>query len=153
MVGALLGLGLSCLLLLSSRTPVDATAAIQAVDPVPVAEDEDPIEVNIDWLTSLDYKRGMRLPQELLALDGKLVTISGYMAIGTLEGSEMFELVPESCECGRSKVQHFIEVTLTEETVRFQPGRFSITGIFDVGEVEEDGFIVSLYRLKAPAIR
>jgi hypothetical protein len=108
--------------------------------------------VSIDWLTSLDYRRGMRLPDEILALDGQEVRISGYMAIGTLEGADVFELVPESCECGRSKVQHFIEVTLTEDRVRFMPGRIELTGKFSVGEVEEDGFVVSLYRLEVKAL-
>ncbi|MBL6722312.1 MAG: hypothetical protein ISQ08_12960 [Planctomycetes bacterium] len=113
---------------------------------------EEPIDVSIDWLTSLDYRRGMRLPDEILALDGQEVRISGYMAIGTLEGADVFELVPESCECGRSKVQHFIEVTLSEDRVRFMPGRIELTGKFSVGEVEEDGFVVSLYRLEVKAL-
>lgn len=117
-------------------------------DAAPIVIAEDPIEVSIDWLTSLEYKPGMKLPQELLALNGKEIRLTGYMAIGTLEGVRTFELVPESCECGRSKVQHFIEVTLGEGSVTFQPGRISLTGIFDVGEVLEDGFVVSLYRLK-----
>ena len=111
-------------------------------------QEEDPIEVNIAWLTSLDYKPGMKLPEEILALDGKKIQLVGYMAIGTLEGSESFELVPESCECGRSKVQHFIDVTMTDDVARFTPGRITLVGTFSVGEVKEDGFVTSLYRLE-----
>ncbi len=111
-------------------------------------QDGDPIEVNIDWLTSLDYRPGMRLPDEILALDGKQVQLVGYMAIGTLEGDESFEFVPESCECGRSKVQHFIDVTLTDDVATFTPGRITLVGKFSVGEVKEDGFVTSLYRLE-----
>lgn len=114
---------------------------------LPVSDD-DPIEVNIAWLTSLEYRPGMKLPEEILALDGKKIQLVGYMAIGTLEGSESFELVPESCECGRSKVQHFIDVTMTEDVSRFTPGRITLVGTFSVGEVKEDGFVTSLYRLE-----
>jgi hypothetical protein len=113
-----------------------------------LAHDDDPIEVNIDWLTSVDYKPGMKLPDEILALDGKQVQLVGYMAIGTLEGDESFEFVPESCECGRSKVQHFIDVTLTDDVATFTPGRITLVGKFSVGEVKEDGFVTSLYRLE-----
>jgi len=112
------------------------------------AQDDNPIEVNIDWLTSVDYRPGMKLPDEILALDGKQVQLVGYMAIGTLEGDESFEFVPESCECGRSKVQHFIDVTLTDDVATFTPGRITLVGKFSVGEVKEDGFVTSLYRLE-----
>ncbi|HIG86913.1 MAG TPA: hypothetical protein EYQ25_07720 [Planctomycetes bacterium] len=113
-----------------------------------LVQDDDPIEVNIDWLTSVDYRPGMKLPDEILALDGKQVQLVGYMAIGTLEGDESFEFVPESCECGRSKVQHFIDVTLTDDVATFTPGRITLVGKFSVGEVKEDGFVTSLYRLE-----
>ena len=39
-------------------------------------------------LTTIDYKRGQDLPEEIQALDGKLVKIEGYMALGTEEGQE-----------------------------------------------------------------
>lgn len=114
---------------------------------LPVSDD-DPIEVNINWLTNLEYKPGMKLPDEILALNGKKIKLEGYMAIGTLEGAESFEFVPESCECGRSKVQHFIDVTLTDDMATFTPGRITLVGTFSVGEVKEDGFVTSLFRLE-----
>ena len=139
-------------LLAPLASPGEVLAPVRTLVDARSQATEEPIEVSIDWLTNLDYRRGMRLPDEILALDGQEVRISGYMAIGTLEGADVFELVPESCECGRSKVQHFIEVTLTEDRVRFMPGRIELTGKFSVGEVEEDGFVVSLYRLEVKAL-
>ncbi|MDA1266833.1 MAG: hypothetical protein O2816_17270 [Planctomycetota bacterium] len=121
-----------------------APAALVADDPIP----DKAVEVNIEKLTSVDYREGEDLPDEITELDGKLIEIEGYMAIGTLEGVEKFELVPEACECGRSKVQHFIDVSITEGTTTFKPGRIILKGKFSVGEVEEDGFVVSLYRLE-----
>jgi len=118
-------------------------------DPVP---DDEVVEVLIEKLTSVEYRRGEELPEDIQELDGKTVELEGYMAIGTLEGVENFELVPEPCECGRSKVQHFIDVTLTEGRTTFKPGRFTVRGKFSVGEVEEDGFVVSLYRLEITSL-
>ena len=109
--------------------------------------DDQAQEVNITKLTSVNYRKGKALPEEIQSLDGKRVSIEGYMALGTLEGVESFEFVPESCECGRSKVQHFIDVTIEEGLTTFRPGRMTLEGVFSVGEVEEDGFVVSLYRL------
>ena len=117
-------------------------------DDPPEPEEEEPLEVSIEYITSIEYRRGRSLPADILELDGKKVTITGYMAIGTEEGSSVFELVPESCECGRSKVQHFIEVTIEDGGVSYQPGRIDLVGIFGAGEVKEDGFVTSIYRLK-----
>lgn len=125
------------------------TAPAQVVDdPLP----DEAVVVSIEKLTSVEYKPGRDLPQDILDLDGKVVEIEGYMAIGTLEGVESFELVPEPCECGRSKVQHFIDVTLTEGLTTFKPGRIVLKGKFSVGEVREDGFVTSLYRLELTAL-
>ena len=123
-----------------------ATGHIPASGP-PVPTIADAQEVNITKLTSVNYRKGKALPEEIQSLDGKRVSIEGYMALGTLEGVESFEFVPESCECGRSKVQHFIDVTIEEGLTTFRPGRMVLEGVFSVGEVEEDGFVVSLYRL------
>ena len=115
---------------------------VLADDPLP---GDEAVVVSIEMLTSVEYRRGKELPEDIQDLDGKTIEIEGYMAIGTLEGIEKFELVPEPCECGRSKVNHFIDVTLTEGRTTFKPGRFTVRGKFSVGEVEEDGYVVSLY--------
>lgn len=112
-----------------------------------ISDEDQAVTVRISKLTSVKYRRGKKLPADIRELDGKRIRIEGYMAIGTIEGVESFELVPESCECGRSKVQHFIDVTMTDGLTVYQPGRFTIEGTFSVGEKEEDGFVVSLYRM------
>lgn len=109
--------------------------------------DDDVVEVSILRLKNVRYRQGRPLPKWVRDLDGKRIRLWGYMAIGTLEGLQKFELVPESCECGRSKVNHFVDVTLTEGQTRFIPGRITLEGTFYAGEKEEDGFVTSLYRL------
>jgi len=139
---------------MSPLTTLVLTAGIWT-SPVLVVDDPLPDEavvVSIEKLTSVEYKRGRALPEDIAGLDGKVVEIEGYMAIGAPEGVENFELVPEPCECGRSKVQHFIDVTLTEGLTTFKPGRIVLRGKFSVGEVKEDGFVTSLYRLEVTAL-
>lgn len=130
------------------RIPLLAAALALTLGLAPAVEDPEPIEVSINELTSIEWKPGQDLPADIEDLDGETISIEGYMALGTLEGTTKFELVPEPCECGRSKVQHFIDVSLKEGLVSYRPGRITLTGKFEASEVEEDGFIVSLYRLE-----
>ena len=95
---------------------------------------------------------GKKLPSWVRDLDGKRIKIEGYMALGTLEGVKTFELVPEACECGRAKVQHFIDVTLEEGLTTFRPGRIELEGVFRAGALEEDGFVVSIFRLEIQSL-
>ncbi len=115
-------------------------------------EEEEPEEasvlVTIEFLTSIEWRRGDDVPQEVMDFDGKRIKIAGYMAVGTPLGSETFELVPQSCECGRSKLHHFVHVTIGEGGAAFDPGRRQFEGTLSIGEEEdEDGFVTSLYRL------
>lgn len=114
---------------------------------------EEAFEVRLVELMSIDYRRGRKLPDWVLALDGRTVRIEGYMAIGTPEGEERFELVWDSCGCGTSQPHHFVEVTMPEgDTTEFTPDLLIAEGRFSVGEVLEDGFVKSLFRLHAEKI-
>ena len=117
--------------------------------PEPEPEEQVAASMSILKLRDARYRRGKPLERWIRDLEGKRVSIEGYMAIGTLEGMRTFELTPEDCECGQSKVNHFVQVTLTDDITRFKPGRFFITGVFESGEVKDDGFITSVYRLRA----
>ena len=125
------------------RSALQAAEAARQAPP----EDSDVVEVAILRLKNVRYRQGRPLPKWVRELDGKRIRMWGYMAVGTLEGLENFELVPESCECGRSKLNHFVDVSLTEGQTRYIPGRITLEGTFSAGEKEEDGFITSLYRL------
>lgn len=123
-----------------------------ALETPPEPDDEEVVEVSILRLKNLRYRQGRPLPAWVQKLDGKRVSIWGYMAVGTLEGLPKFELVPESCECGRSKLNHFVDVTLTDDQTRFIPGRITLEGTFYASELEEDGFVTSLFRLTTDAL-
>lgn len=135
----------------STARALVAAASLDEEEIAPPADGE-VVELSILKLKNARYRPGRPLPQWVADLDGKRVQIWGYMAIGTLEGLDKFELVPESCECGRSKVNHFVEVSLTEGQTRFIPGRITLEGTFYASEKEEDGFVTSLYRLTTPEL-
>ena len=116
------------------------------------ATEEPAIELSLLDLMSIEYSPGKRLPRWVRALDGKRVRLEGYMALGTPEGDEKFELLWDSCGCGQSNVHHFVEVSLTEETTSFTPDLIWVEGTFSVGEIREGGFVVSLFRLETTAI-
>lgn len=122
--------------------------------PKPAPKPTEKVEATLSLLQLRDarYRRGEPLEDWILALEDKYVAIEGYMALGTLEGLTRFEFVPEECECGGSKVNHFVEVSLTEDVTRYKAGRFYMRGYFSASEVEEDGFVVSVYRLRAHAL-
>ena len=132
------------LLSMGAATMATPAAAPAAEDPV--------IELTLLDLMSIDYRPGKRLPAWVRALDGRRVRIEGYMALGTPEGMDKFELVWDSCGCGQSNVNHFIEVTLTDETTTFDPDIIFVEGELSVGEIREDGFVISLFRLKAQTV-
>ncbi len=139
-------------LLAGGTVTLPEAPAAAATEPLAPAGDE-VLELRLVELMAIDYRRGRRLPDWALALDGREVRIEGYMAIGTPEGEERFELVWDSCGCGTSQPHHFVEVTLPDgEGTEFHPDLLVAEGRFEVGEVIEDGFVKSLFRLKADKI-
>ena len=138
--------------LLLESTRFASSQTLNALERGSVPPDDEVIEVSILALKNARYRPGRALPRWIQELDGKHVSLWGFMAIGTLEGLQKFELVPESCECGRSRVNHFIDVTLIEGRTKFIPGRITLTGTFHASEQETDGFITSLYRLSTPKL-
>lgn len=107
-------------------------------------------DVDLMRLANVKYKQGRALPADITALDGKQIRIEGYMSQDTAEGVTTFLLTYDACSCSGQKVQHFVEVTLTEELVKFTPGKVTVTGKLSVGEVEDEfGIVTSIYRLEA----
>ena len=72
---------------------------------------------------------------------------------GTPEGEQKFQLITDACNCsGKVKVQHFVEIDLGDEVTQYTPELIKVTGKFSVSLKRVDGFVVSLYRLKAESL-
>ncbi len=126
-------------------------AAGGAPTPVPTIESlaDRPIEVDIYDLTDIVWQPGDPLPQNVLDLDGKRVVINGYMHQSITARTSEFPLVNDACQCtGNLMPHHFIEVDLGPRETEPIPGSFEVIGTLDIGEIEEDGYCVSVYRLR-----
>jgi hypothetical protein len=107
----------------------------------------DPVEVDIVKLTSIDWKQGQELPQWIRDLDGKEVVISGFMFTQFRDETDELLVVGNSCQCsGTPLPQHFVKTKLDKKTT-YKGGELTFIGTFRAGEVVEDGFVTSLYRL------
>ncbi len=104
--------------------------------------------VDILTLTTIDYEEGEPLPSEVQSLDGEEISVSGFMHIFRGK-ADTFLLVTDPCACNaRPKVFEFIEVTLDGEETTWGAGLIRVKGTLSVGEVKEDGFVTSIYRLE-----
>lgn len=143
-------------LLMALMTPgawsLAQSADASRVERTLVQDDEVP-EIKLTDLMEVEYKRGKALPADITAYSGKTIKITGLMAIGTPEGMQTFQLVNDACGCGQSKVQHFVEITMPDgELTNYTPEEITVTGVFEASEKMEDGFVVSIWRLKATKI-
>ena len=151
--------------------PVAASAA--GVEPA-VEEDpgylSDEIEARYEWLdfgflTSFEYPEMVELdsedsppelPEDILELDGTLIAIEGFMnpLAFDREGVSQFALVNDPLNCcfgATPQPNHWIDVTLKEDerTAFYSLDPVAVYGYLEVGELFEDGFLVSLFRMRA----
>lgn len=111
---------------------------------------EEIIEVDLHKLTSLAWEPGDPVPDEIKRLHGKRVVLRGFMHASVQGDQRKFPMVTEACQCTSTLLpHHFVEVDLGPNA-RTGPktGQFEVIGRLEIGEVEEDGYVTSLYRLK-----
>ena len=141
-----------------------------------LAVEEDPgylsdeIEARYEWLdfgflTSFEYpdmveldseESPPELPEDILELDGALIAIEGFMnpLAFDREGVSQFALVNDPLNCcfgATPQPNHWIDVTLKEgeRTAFYSLDPVAVYGHLEVGELFEDGFLVSLFRMRA----
>jgi hypothetical protein len=96
------------------------------------------------------------LPEEIVALDGRLIAIEGFMnpMMFDADGVSEFTLVadPQFCCFGATpQLNHFLYVTLAddERCEFYSIVPLAVYGRLEIGPEEEDGLVLSLYRLEA----
>lgn len=126
-----------------------ADAAAPGARAHPLAAEEI-IEVDLHMLTSLAWEPGEAVPEEIQRLNGKRVVLRGFMHASVQGDQRKFPMVTEACQCTSTLLpHHFVEVDLgPNATTGPKTGQFEVVGRLEVGEVEEDGYVTSLYRLK-----
>jgi hypothetical protein len=99
------------------------------------------------------------VPGDIQALGGKKVTITGFMQPLDLtrEGVKNFALVADQMGCcfaGMPRMNAWIDAKMIgDRFARFVPyTQVQVYGTFEVGEVFEDGYVASLYRMKVECV-
>ena len=162
-----------------SEAPQDGGGEAPVEDPLAETEPEvvleggylpDEIENRYEWLefsflTSFEYpdlveldaeEAPPELPSDVAELDGELVAIEGFMnpLAFDREGVSQFALVNDPLNCcfgATPSMNHWIDVTLPEgeRTAFYSLDPVAVYGRLEVGEAYEDGFVVSLFRMRA----
>ncbi|MFT7486573.1 MAG: hypothetical protein ACI9F9_002428 [Candidatus Paceibacteria bacterium] len=149
-------------------------------EPEPEPEPEGPLVITYRDLTLIDYDVDAMLdamlfpeeyeeeeddeldfPPELMALDGKEVSIVGYMIPGEIEQGNVrdFMLVRDLLGCcfgGTPMPDEWIDVTMeVDAEAEYRPYLpMRVTGVLTLGgEQDEAGFALGVYRLKGSAVK
>lgn len=143
------------------RLPVSGTPGSSHTGTMRATVDVKPPEgySALTWKTigGFEYTEGMKLPDDVKALHGKKVAIAGYMmALDEVENIREFLLVESlwSCCFGTPPTVNQVLVIRIEgkKGIDYTSGPIQVAGILDVGEKVEDGFVTSVYRLKADKV-
>lgn len=124
-------------------------------------DDGDAEEVPGEWtpaawpiISGFDYEEGMELPEQVAALDGQDVMGWGYLI--NLD-QDQYLLVQSlwSCCFGTPPDLHEAIVIRADsaEADQFEGRGVRIYGRFEASEIEEDGYVTSLYRIDARHVR
>jgi len=161
------------LMLAEGELPPDPEPLEDPAEPEVVLEGgylPDEIEERYEWLdfgflSSFEYPEMVELdtdedppelPADILELDGTLIAIEGFMnpLAFDREGVSQFALVNDPLNCcfgATPQPNHWIDVTLPEgeRTAFYSLDPVAAYGRIEVGELFEDGFLISLFRMRA----
>jgi hypothetical protein len=119
---------------------------------------ENPKKLKFDILTTWKYdEKNPHIPDEVKALDGKYIELTGFMMpINETENITKFIVVNALWGCcfGQAPaVNHVIIVTMEPgKAIDFYPDPITVTGRFSVGETREEGYLVSIFRMQGTKV-
>lgn len=105
-----------------------------------------------------DADKGEGIPRDVAALDGSTVKLDGFMIpTESADRISRFVLVPDLFACcfGQPpQLQHTAVVVCPEgKAVSYFPDRIVVQGVLKVGEKREEGYVLSIFEVKATSIR
>lgn len=144
--------------------PAPAETPSPAPAPAPVAaaaaSDDEFEEVDFDVLAAFEcasYASTERppIPEKILALSGRKVTVTGYMMPLSHEagGAKKFLIMRYKfgcCYAVTPKINEWIEVTMDKGVAEYAPDTLdTVWGVLEVKEELRDGAAVGLYKIRA----
>ena len=134
------------------------TAATRIPHPKPMAGQV--LTKQIKELGNFEYDpdKGGGIPKDVFGLTGAQIKLTGFMIpMDSADRITQFALVPSLFACcfGQPpQIQHTIVVNCPPgKAVAYYADQISVEGTLKVDEQKEDGFIVSIFQLKADSIR
>jgi hypothetical protein len=141
--------------LVSGKSGGHTGAALRAAPTVTVPAGYDAVS----WRTlgGFEYTEGMKLPDDVRKLNGAKVGIAGYMmTIEEVENIHEFLLVEAFWSCCFGTPPNVNQVIMVRiegaRGVEYTSAPVLILGTLEVGEQIEDGFVTSVYRIKATSV-
>ncbi|HEY1686873.1 MAG TPA: DUF3299 domain-containing protein [Tepidisphaeraceae bacterium] len=134
------------------------TAATRIPHPKPAAGQVQTMSIKELGNFEYDPDKGGGIPKDVYGLSGSDIKLTGFMIpMDSADRITQFALVPSLFACcfGQPpQIQHTIVVNCpTGKAVAYYPDQISVEGTLKVDEQKEDGFIVSIFQLKAQSIR
>jgi hypothetical protein len=159
---------------------VEEAVVAEVLEPEPEVEEPDgPLDITYQDLSLIDFdvdaildymlfpdeyegedKQYLELPADILRLDGRELSITGYMIPGEMDRGNVrdFMLVRDLMGCcfgGAPMPDEWLDVVMEEDVEAayrpYMPMR--VTGIMTLGgEQDEAGFAMGIYRLKATSV-
>ena len=142
--------------------PAETKPAAPAPAPTPAAaaSDGEFEEVDFDVLASFEcatYASTERppIPEKILALSGRKVTVTGYMMPLSHEagGAKKFLIMRYKfgcCYAVTPKINEWIEVTMEKGVAEYAPDTLdTVWGVLEVKEELRDGAAIGLYKIRA----
>lgn len=142
-----------------------AKSADTARTPHPAPKPGETLEISIKELGNFDYdaQNGSAIPDDVKALNGTTVRLTGFMIPMVQVGDQAdhiskFALVPSLFQCcqlgGPPQIQHTVVVTCPKgKTIGYYPDEITVEGKLIVGEVKDDGFIVSIFAVETTTVK
>jgi hypothetical protein len=108
-----------------------------------------------------DFKKRLTIPQDIKSLNGKLVTIRGYMLpldnMPPLTKHFLLLKIPVQCcyFCTAPEINEMVEVLMAGKGVKGDMNKIAqVSGIFEVGLKESSELMInSIYRIKAEEVK
>jgi hypothetical protein len=128
-----------CLILAGcGRDPDAATPAPQAV------------ELPFAVLGGFEYTEGMKLPDDAVSWNGRLVKATGFInPASNPRGMKRFFLVKDRASCcfgKRPMLNHYAEISLKAgQTLDYTPDPVSVRGVIKVEERRDGDWVLGLY--------
>ncbi len=106
-----------------------------------------------DRLTEIEYEEGEPLPPRVRGLDGERVVMAGYF-VRTAYGELLLVKSVWSCCFGQPPAVHEAVVVSLEGPPEDEwlDGLIRVAGTLEVGEERDEGYVVSVYRMRADRV-